>query len=55
MASLASPSVETGHSDTLEQNVHIEANFPNATDHSEIEQAFDNLINLAVQKAFEEE
>ena len=51
MASLASPSVETGHSDTLEQNVHIEANFPNATDHSEIEQAFDNLINLASQYA----
>ena len=37
--------------ETLEQNVHIEANFPNATSHQEIEQAFDNLINLASQYA----
>ena len=33
----------------LEQNVHITAEFPNATDHNEIEQAFGNIINLATQ------
>ena len=35
----------------LEQNVHIEAQFPNVTQHTEIEQAFDNLINMASQYA----
>lgn len=33
----------------LEQNVHIEANFPNVTQSSEIEMAFDNLVNKASQ------
>lgn len=33
----------------LEQNVHIEASFPNVTEHNEIERAFDNLINRAAQ------
>ena len=33
--------------DTIEQNVTIHAEFPNATDHSEIEEAFRNLTNLA--------
>lgn len=44
------PRIET-RAETLEQNVHIEANFPNAASHQEIEQAFDNLINLASQYA----
>ena len=44
------PRIET-RAETLEQNVHIEASFPNATSHQEIEQAFDNLINLASQYA----
>lgn len=44
------PRIKT-RAETLEQNVHIEANFPNATSHQEIEQAFDNLINLASQYA----
>lgn len=44
------PRIET-RAETLKQNVHIEANFPNATSHQEIEQAFDNLINLASQYA----
>lgn len=35
----------------LEQNVHIEAEFPNVTDHNEIEQAFNNLVNMASQYA----
>ena len=33
----------------LEQNVHIEANFPGVSDRSEIEMAFENLINKASQ------
>lgn len=37
--------------DTLEQNVHIEASFPNVTDRSEIEEAFNTLVNRASQYA----
>jgi hypothetical protein len=36
-------------SDTLQQEVHITAEFPNATNHNEIEEAFRNLPNLAAQ------
>ena len=36
---------------TLEQNVHIEATFPNVTDHNEIEEAMKNLVNTASQYA----
>lgn len=36
----------------LEQNVHIQASFPNVTDHFEIEQALNNLVNRASQFAF---
>ena len=35
----------------LEQSVTITAEFPNATDHNEIEMAFDTLINRASQFA----
>ena len=35
----------------LDQNVTIHAEFPNATNHSEIEEAFQNLIGLAGQYA----
>ena len=35
----------------LNQNVHIEASFPNATDHNEIELALTNLVNRASQYA----
>ena len=35
----------------LEQNVHIEANFPNVKSASEIEEAINNLVNLAAQRA----
>ena len=38
-------------SQVLEQSVTIQAEFPNATDHSEIEEAFNNLINTASQYA----
>ena len=36
---------------TLQQEVTIHAEFPNATDHNEIEEAFRNLTNLASQYA----
>jgi hypothetical protein len=35
----------------FEQNVHITADFPNVTNHLEIEQAFNNLVNMASQYA----
>lgn len=38
-------------SEAFEQNVTINADFPSATDHSEIEQAFNNLLNTASQYA----
>lgn len=37
---------------TIEQQVKIEASFPNATKSSEIEEAFNNLVNRATQYAF---
>ena len=37
----------------IEQQVTITAEFPNATDHYEIEQAFNNLVNKATQYANE--
>ena len=40
------------NSQTIEQQVYITAEFPEATNHSEIEEAFDNIINLASQYAF---
>jgi len=40
-----------GLKSTLDQNVHIEANFPNVTQHTEIEQAFNNLVNMASMRA----
>ena len=35
----------------LDQNVHIEANFPNVTQHTQIEQALQNLVNMASMRA----
>lgn len=37
----------------LEQNVHIQADFPNVKDAKEIEEALNNLVNSAAQRAFE--
>lgn len=46
------PGVSTnGSSDTLEQTVTIEAHFPSVTSHSEIEEAFNTLVNRASQYA----
>lgn len=39
------------NSNILEQKVEIRAEFPNATDHNEIEEAFNTLINRASQYA----
>ena len=39
-------------SDTLEQDVHIEAHFPNVQNSHEIEDAFNNLVNIASQRAY---
>ena len=38
-------------SQKLDQNVKIEANFPNVKNANEIETAFNNLVNLASQRA----
>jgi len=35
----------------LEQNVHIDATFPNVNSKQEIEDAFNDLVNLAAQRA----
>lgn len=35
----------------LEQNVHIDATFPNVNSKKEIEDALNEIINLAAQKA----
>lgn len=45
------PASAAATTEILEQNVHIEASFPNAVDHNEIEQAFENIVNLASQYA----
>ena len=37
--------------DILEQQVHIDASFPNVTDRNEIQEAFNTLINVASQYA----
>lgn len=42
--------LETGN-DILEQQVHIDASFPNVTDRNEIQEAFNTLINVASQYA----
>ena len=39
------------NNETLEQIVTIHAEFPNATNHNEIEEAFNNLVNRASQYA----
>ena len=42
-------SVVNSTNSKLDQNVHIDAHFPNVSSHSEIEKAFDNLLNHASQ------
>ena len=47
---LTTPTIGSTASE-LDQNVHIEANFPSVTDHNEIEQALTTLVNRAAQFA----
>lgn len=49
MNAVAASGVDKGN-DILEQNVHIEANFPNVTSSHEIEDAINNLNNIASQR-----
>jgi hypothetical protein len=46
-----SPSYQSTSHEAMEQNVHIEANFPGVSSSNEIEEAFNNLINQASQYA----
>lgn len=46
---LAAGGVSGSFGNMLDQNVHIEANFPNVQSHTEIEMAINNLINSASQ------
>ena len=48
---LTTPNFHGGSNDMLEQNVHIEASFPNVQNSNDIEEAFNNLINRASQYA----
>lgn len=48
---LSSSAFGYGAAGTLEQSVHIEASFPGVTDRTEIEEAFNNLVNRASQYA----
>lgn len=47
---LSNPLPQEKEPDTLQQEVHITAEFPNATDKDEIMGAFNNLVNVASQR-----
>ena len=47
---LSNPLPQEKEPDTLQQEVHITAEFPNAADKDEIMAAFDNLVNVASQR-----
>ena len=49
------PSAYTMEREAFQQEVYITAEFPNAVDHTEIEEAFNNLLNDATQYAFSRE
>lgn len=51
MGAMLPASIDNSISEVLEQQVSIVAEFPNAVNHSEIEEAFDTLINRAAQYA----
>ena len=44
--------IKEDNREILEQQVHIQAEFPNVNDHNEIEEAFNSLINTASQYAY---
>ena len=49
LANISAPGVGGIEDGTLEQNVHIDASFPNVTSSQEIENALNNLVNAAAQ------
>ena len=49
MTGIKVPTTESN--ETLEQNVHIDATFPDVKDSKEIQDAFNNLVNIASQRA----
>ena len=51
MGSLIASTVKDEAVQTLEQEVHITAEFPNVSDHNEVEEALRNLMNTASQYA----
>lgn len=51
LGDLITPNVNAEQGE-LEQNVHIDASFPNVQNHNEIEEAFTNLVNMASQYAY---
>ena len=52
LANTNSSNVYNSSNNSVDQNVKIEAHFPNVKDHLEIEQALNNLVNQASQFAF---
>lgn len=51
LASLSANSYKgIGESSPLQQEVHIDATFPNVSNHNEIEDALNNLVNAAAQR-----
>ncbi len=51
LGNLVASGIRDDKTETLQQEVKITAEFPNVQDHTEIEQAFNNLINQASQYA----
>lgn len=49
----ATPIITQPITQSVQQDVHIDATFPNVTDHNEIELAMNNLMNTASQKVME--
>ena len=55
LSNISTPNYNNGNlnSSLLEQNVHIDATFPNVKNASEIEEALNNLVNSASQRIYE--
>ena len=51
LGQMAVASIKDDNAQTLKQEVHITAEFPTVTDHYEVEEALNNLINTASQYA----
>ena len=50
---LSSNKAFSSSNDVFEQNVHIDASFPNVNSKKEIEEAFRELVNMAAQRAMQ--